>query len=466
MYSLGTSVDAAFLLFSAYLVFVLQAGFAMLTAGSARAQNKLNVMLTTVVDAAVCAIFYYIFGFACAYGRPWNGFVGRGDFTEWLNLANSAQFDEYFNPRRGENHPWNPLANHRVWVFEWATAAAVAAIASGAMAERSQVTAHVACSAFLSGFVYPVICHWVWEPHGWLSVYSQGTRLMGVGMIDIAGSGAIHLTGAIAGFWGAIILGPRRGRFHSNGADDAAQPKESSSQGGRSTLVVMGTLLLWLGWYGINPGSILGIVPKHYVAMDVVVDRAAVTTTLAGAAAAITMLFARRLMRGRWDVEDACSGLLGGLVAVSAGCTVIEPSVAVLLGFLAAWMLIGTKQLAMAVGLDDPVEAVQRHGACGLLGLLFVGLLAKEDHVMQTFGDGYSNQETPCGWLYGIRGRKLLAAQAIGAACVVGWTSVAMAPLFLMLRMAGLLRISEEEEDARLGFSADDNYEHVLGQER
>ncbi|GBG83400.1 hypothetical protein CBR_g37114 [Chara braunii] len=444
----------------------MQAGFAMLTAGAARSQNKSNIiMLTTVVDAAVCAIFYYFFGFACAYGRPWNGFVGKHNFGGWMNFAQFAEYDdEYPSARPGQGNPWNPLGNHRVWVFEWASAAAVAAIASGAMAERSQVTAHIASSAFLSGFVYPVICHWVWEPHGWLSVYSQGKRVMGVGMLDIAGSGTIHLTGAIAGFWGALILGPRLGfsRSKSGYGGYGGASSRGRGHGRSSTLVVLGTLLLWLGWYGIYPGSILGIVPRHYTAMKGVVNRAAITTTLAGAASAIATFFVRRWLTGSWKVEDACGGLVGGLVAASAGCAVIEPSAGMLLGVIAALVLIAVKRLAKAVGLDDPMEALQRHGACGLVGLLFVGVFATEDYVMQMFGDDELPDETPCGWLYGKRGRKLLAAQAIGAACIVGWTSVAMAPLFLLLRIAGLLRISREEEAARFG---DRDSDLVLGDE-
>ncbi|GBG83399.1 hypothetical protein CBR_g37113 [Chara braunii] len=417
-----TGTDTTFLLFSAYLVFVMQAGFCMYCAGSVKdsAQNTLNIIVMNVVDAAVSAIAYYLFGFALAYGEPSNGFIGKGNF---------AHHDFYATGQDG--YAVNPFANHGIWIYEWASAAVVAGIASGSIAGRSQVTAYVACSAFLTGFVYPVISHWAWATYGWLNPYRTPQPFLKVGMADFGGSGAIHMTGGIAGFWGAWIEGPRRGRGEPR---DVPQPMNGHS----TAFVVLGTLLLWLGWYGFNPGSDFDIVPATDFPINVIVERAAVTTTLAGAAGGLTMLFVRRLNTREWEVEDMCSGVIGGLVAVSAGCGVIESWAAVLLGFLGAWVLIGMKMVAMAIRLDDPVESSQRHFGCGLLGLLFVAFFAKKEYAVHLYGDNFY------GIVYGGSGR-VLAAQAIGALCTVAWTSVTMAPFFFVLHQLGLLRMSAEE---------------------
>ncbi|GBG41633.1 hypothetical protein CBR_g74721 [Chara braunii] len=430
-----TGTNAMFLLFSAYLVFAMQAGFGMLCAGSVRAKNALNIMLTNVMDAAAGAISFFVFGFAFAFGggAESNAFIGDYNFAQSHFSADDA------------------LANYGMWMFQWAFAAAAAGITSGSIAERTQFTGYLAYSTFLTGFVYPVIAHWVWAPSGWISAFNTGNMFLDVGMVDFAGSGVVHMTGGIAGFMGAWIEGPRLGRFDAKG-------RTQEMKGHSGTLVVLGTFLLWFGWYGFNPGSLTAIVPADGVLKHAIVARAAVTTTLSGGAAALTTLFARRWMTGHWNVTDVCNGLLGGFAAVTAGCSVIEPWAAILLGFLAAWTLIGMNRLAERIKYDDPLEAFQLHGGCGLLGVVFVGLLAKKSFLMEAYG---KVEGTPYGLFYG-GGGKLLAAQLIGAICIAAWTAVTMGVLFYALQMFGLLRITQEEEAAGLDLTAHGNSSYVF----
>ncbi|PPR91861.1 hypothetical protein GOBAR_AA28817 [Gossypium barbadense] len=222
------AVDNTYLLFSAYLVFSMQLGFAMLCAGSVRAKNTMNIMLTNVLDAAIGGLFYYLFGFAFAFGSPSNGFIGRHHFA--LRSVPSSSFD-YSN-----------------FLYQWAFAIAAAGITSGSIAERTQFVSYLIYSSFLTGFVYPVVSHWFWATDGWASASRADDFLFGSGVIDFAGSGVVHVVGGVAGLWGALIEGPRIGRFDHSGRSVALR-------GHSATLVVIGTFMLWFGWYGFNPGS-------------------------------------------------------------------------------------------------------------------------------------------------------------------------------------------------------------------
>ncbi|GKE85550.1 ammonium transporter 1 member 1, partial [Tanacetum coccineum] len=185
------AVDTTYLLFSAYLVFSMQLGFAMLCAGSVRAKNTMNIMLTNVLDAAAGGLFYYLFGFAFAFGTPSNGFIGRYNFA--LQDIPSSIFD------------------YSYFLYQWAFAIAAAGITSGSIAERTQFVAYLIYSAFLTGFVYPVVSHWFCSVDGWASASNLDNLFLGSGVIDFAGSGVVHMVGGIAGLWGALIEGPRIG---------------------------------------------------------------------------------------------------------------------------------------------------------------------------------------------------------------------------------------------------------------
>ena len=439
--SVTDSINTVYLLFSAYLVFVMQLGFAMLCAGSVRAKNALNIMLTNVVDAVVGSISYYLFGFAFAFGDGSNSnpFIGT-NFFALFNIPNTSYDYSFF-------------------LYQWAFAIAVAGITSGSIAERTQFTSYLIFSFFLTGFVYPIVAHWVWSSSGWLSP-SSSDLLLGSGAIDFAGSGVVHLVGGIAGFWGSFIEGPRVGRFDAFG-------KPIQMRGHNATLVVLGTFLLWFGWFGFNPGSfdkILVAYPNTSQGNWTAVGRTAVTTTLAGSTAGLVTLFGRRLLVGHWDALDVCNGLLGGFVAITSGCSVVEPWAAIVCGFVAAWVLIGLNILALKLKFDDPLEATQLHGGCGAWGLIFTGLFAKEEFVIQAYDSGESGVVRPFGLFMG-GGWGLIGAQAIEVLVIVGWVSLTMGPLFYGLHKLGILRISPEEEIAGLDISRHGGYAYAHHEE-
>ncbi|MED6197721.1 Thioredoxin amt13 [Stylosanthes scabra] len=359
--SVTNSINTIYLLFSAYHVFVMQIGFAMISAGSVRAKNAMNIMLINVVDAVVGSISFYLFGFAFAYGDS-NPFIGTNLFA----LANIP----------------NRTYDYSFFLYQWAFAIAVAGIT--------------------------IVVHWVWSSSGWLSA-SSSEPFLGSGAIDFAGSGVVHLVGAIAGHWGSIIEGPRVGQFDAFG-------KPIPLRGHNATLVVLGTFLLWFGWFEFNPGSFDKIVVAYSSSSDqgnwTSVGRIAVVTTLAGSTASIVTLFGQRLLIGHWDTMDVCNGLLGGFVAITSGCSVVEPWAAIICGFVSAWILIGLNILALKLNYDDPLEAAQLHGGCGLWGLLFTGLFAKEGFVIQTYNKGEIGVVRPYGLILG-GGFGLIGAQIV-----------------------------------------------------
>ncbi|XP_021281984.1 uncharacterized protein LOC110414912 [Herrania umbratica] len=416
------AIDNTYLLFSAYLVFAMQLGFAMLCAGSVRAKNTMNIMLTNVLDAAAGALSYYLFGFAFAFGSPSNGFIGRHFF--------------------GLKAYPSPSSDYSFFLYQWAFAIAAAGITSGSIAERTQFVAYLIYSSFLTGFVYPTVSHWFWSGDGWASASRSDNLLFGSGVIDFAGSGVVHMVGGIAGLWGALIEGPRLGRF------DRAD-RSVALRGHSASLVVLGTFLLWFGWYGFNPGSFLTIVKGYgrgggYYGQWSAIGRTAVTTTMAGCTAALTTLFSKRLLVGHWNVIDVCNGLLGGFAAITSGCSVVEPWAAIICGFVAAWVLIGFNLLASKLKYDDPLEAAQLHGGCGAWGLLFTGLFATEAYVNEVYP---GRPGRPHGLFMG-GGGKLLGAQIIQILVIAGWVTATMGPLFYVLHKMKLLRISENDETA------------------
>ncbi|KAL4376629.1 hypothetical protein GQ457_02G035150 [Hibiscus cannabinus] len=292
----------------------MQLGFSMLCAGSVRAKNTMNIMLTKVLDAATDNLFYYLFGFA--YGLPFNGFIGRHYFV--LGSIPSSFYD-YNN-----------------FLYQWAFTIAAAGITSGSIVERTQFVAYLIYSPFLTGFVYLVVSHWFWETDGWANAFQTNKFFFDSGVIDFVGSDVVHIIGGVASLWGALIEGPRIGRFDHTGRSVALC-------GHSATLVVLGTFMLWFGWYGFNPGSFNKISSfydsGYYYGQWSAVGRTAVTTTLAGCAVALTTLFCKKnlnraLEDGHWNVTDFCNGLLGGFTAITSGYSVVEPWASIICGFV------------------------------------------------------------------------------------------------------------------------------------
>ncbi|KXZ51498.1 hypothetical protein GPECTOR_12g461 [Gonium pectorale] len=291
------ALDVSFILFSGYLVFIMQLG--------------MNILLKNMLDACVGAMGFYLFGYAFAYGRKEgqksNGFIGNWNFALSYTTQTSFSGEEF------AAQGWH------LFFFQWSFCAATTSIVSGAVAERCTFTAYLAYAFFLSSFVYPVLVHWVWDPSGWLSAFNTSrdgyAMILRTGAVDFAGSGVVHMTGGLAALMGAWIIGPRVGRF-----DEAGNVQEI--KGHSATLVVMGTFLLWFGWFGFNPGSNLTIASQ---AAATVVSRIAVCTALAGGAGGIAMLLYKHATTGAWDVIAVCNGILAGLVAITSACSVVEP---------------------------------------------------------------------------------------------------------------------------------------------
>ncbi|KAG2429741.1 hypothetical protein HXX76_010525 [Chlamydomonas incerta] len=397
----------------------------MLEAGAIRSKNAMNILLQTVLDGAASAVMWYLVGFGFAYGigdNP-NGFIGDALFA----------LSRYSSHNTGTG-----IGQWTNWFFQWAFCATAATIPAGAVAERFNFNAYLGYSLFLGGFVYPVVAHWVWCPTGWLGYGKATAPFLGAGMVDFAGSGVVHMTGGLAGLTGAWLVGPRLGRFDMDG-------RPVPMPGHSAILVVLGTVLLWFGWYGFNPGSALVADVRNSA---LIAGRAAVTTTLSGAAGGLTCLLLGFFRHVAWDLISLCNGMLCGFVAVTAGCHVIEPWAALICGSCAAFIFEGTVNLLLWLRVDDVVSAGPMHGFCGAWGVLFVGLLAKEEYIQEAYVRG----SYPYGLFYG-GGGLLLASQVIGILSIGGWVLGTMGPFFLLFRAAGSLRISAEDEHKGLDAS-------------
>ena len=384
----------------------------------------MNILLKNVLDACVGSLAFYLLGYGFAYGGS-NPFIGTGDFALYS-----------LRPTAGVTDPI-AISDWASFLFQWAFAAAAATIVSGSVAERTSFIAYILYSVFLTSFVYPVVVHWIWDSAGWLSAFNGESPLFGTGMIDFAGSGVVHMVGGFSGFWGAFMVGPRVGRFDADG-------QVVDMPGHSATLVVLGTFLLWFGWYGFNPGSWLSI--DSSVAAEVV-GRVAVTTTLAAGTAGTTSLVFRYYLTGAWNLIDVCNGLLAGLVSVTAPCPVIEPWAAIICGFVGAFVFVGASMLLVKFKIDDPLEACPMHGFCGAWGVIFVGLMATPEYVAQAY-----SEDADYGIFYGGKG-KLFACQVIGVVAIVAWVSAMLGPFFFALQKANILRVKPSEEMVGLDVS-------------
>merc|ERR1719453_3058206 len=317
-------IDVIWYIYCGTLVFLMQAGFAMLEVGSVRKKNSKNILVKNFMDACIGAIMWWATGYAIAFGtdKDRNRFAGGGDGYFWFNKVDTAS-----------GQP--DVGFYQFWFFQYAFAAA----------ERCQMAAYFLYACLLVGLVYPVVVHWVWSADGWLSNfagkeagdpavddYNPARTWVSVGVIDFAGSGVVHLTGGVSGFMGALILGPRIGRF----VEGSVVTKGFSPQS--SALQALGTFLLWFCWYAFNAGSTLGM----WEGAPLVAARCCVTTTLSAAACAITNVIINYLLTGgEYSLNATLNGVLGGLVSITAGCPVVEPGMAVIIGMIGAFVYTG-----------------------------------------------------------------------------------------------------------------------------
>lgn len=385
------------------LVFFMQAGFALVEAGLTRAKNVVNIFAKNMTDAIVGVLAFFATGWAFAFGESGGWFIGTSNFfLQDLDLASI---------------PEGGLSPGTSWFFQAVFAATAVTIASGAMAERTKFVSYVIFSAVMCAFIYPVVVHWTWG--GGLIA---DININGAVFSDFAGSGIVHMTGGIAAFMGALFLGPRIGKYDADG-------KMRAIPGHNIPFAILGVFILWVGWFGFNPGSEL--------LADEFVAGIAVNTMLAAAAGGLATAITIWLVAGKPDVAMIGNGVLAGLVAITAPCGAVTPVWSVVIGGVAGILVVFSVFFFDKIKIDDPVGAVSVHGVCGAWGLLSIGLFAKYD-------DAFLGRED-AGLIYG-GGIDQLAVQALMLLIILVWVSVCTGILFFVLKHTIGLRVSAEEE--------------------
>ena len=390
MYS---SVNTIWILVAAALVFLMQAGFAMVETGFTRAKNAGNIIMKNLMDYCLGAPIYWLLGFG-------------------LMFAGSGPFIGGFDPMVKGDYSSILPDGVPLWVyliFQTVFCATAATIVSGAMAERTKFSAYCLYSMIISAVIYPISGHWIWGG-GWLAE---------LGFHDFAGSTAVHMVGGISALIGAKMLGPRIGKYDSNG-------KPKAIPGHSLTLGALGVFILWFCWFGFNGGSTVSATGD-----DVLTSMGSifVTTNLAAATAAVATMCLTWIRYKKPDVSMTLNGSLAGLVAITAGCDLVSPLGAAIIGIIAGIVIVFAVEFFDKIAkIDDPVGAISVHGVCGALGTILVGFFAV---------DG--------GLLYG-GGADLLLVQIAGVLAVAAWVTVTMIIVFTIIKYTVGLRVPKEVE--------------------
>ncbi len=415
-----TNLDFTWMLLAGFLVFFMQAGFAMLEGGFIRQTGVVNSMAENFMDACVTAIVFFVVGYGIAYAS----YVNADDVA--AAAAEGEVIEEVGNPffsapvlalDGADGTEEGDGLTFIDFFFQFAFAGAAATIATGAMAERTDFRGKLIYSAILGAFIYPVVVFWTWG----------GGFLEDLGFLDFAGSTIVHQTGGILALVGALVVGPRVGRVFGK------PPRPSNLM-----MASLGTFILWFGWYGFNVGSTLAASDLDQMGL------VAVNTTLAAAMGALfAMLYAYFTKGGTWDLSLILNGSLAGLVGITAGCAFLAPGAALITGAIAGVLVVVAMDAMEAVKIDDAVGAFAVHGACGMWGSLAIGLFALGG---LTGGDA--------GILSG-GGADLLIAQVIGVVAVTAWAGVIGFAMFKAIDAIGLLRMPEAADAVGI-----DAYEH------
>jgi Amt family ammonium transporter len=380
-----THANYLWTLVAACLVFFMQAGFALVEAGFTRAKSSINIMMKNLMDFSIGSIAFWAIGFGLMFGASATGWFGTTGF-----------FLSDFTP---DGDPW-VLA---FWMFQVVFAATAATIVSGAMAERTKFTGYILYSCIVSALIYPIFGSWAWG-----SLFNGSGWLEGFGFIDFAGSTVVHSVGGWAALAGAIVLGPRLGKYTKDG-------KIKPIMGHNIPLAALGVFILWLGWFGFNPGST--------TTADTSIAMIFVNTNLAAAAGACLAMIVSWMKFGKPEVGMSLNGALAGLVAITAGCANVLPGSAIIIGAVAGVIVVFSVMFFDKIKIDDPVGAVSVHGVNGAWGTLAAGI----------FNIG--------GTSAGIIGVQLLGI----VACFI-WTFPTAFILFKLIDKTIGLRVSPEEE--------------------
>jgi Amt family ammonium transporter len=412
--TLGFSLDVVWLFTGAILVFIMQAGFALVETGLTRAKNATNITMKNVMDFCFGAIVYWAIGWGFMWGADaLGGLIGSDQFFNApmeLTMENGAYYKN--------------------WFFQVVFAATAATIVSGAMAERTQFKSYLVYTCFISAFIYPISGHWVWNPDGWLAK---------LGFHDFAGSTVVHSVGGWAALMGAAVLGPRIGKY-IKGPDGKITVK--AFPGHNIPYAALGVLLLFFGWFGFNGASTgIATVGGGGIWSGLNIARVCVTTTLAASGGAVSALIFSWIWFKKPDASMTLNGLLAGLVGITAPCAIVSPGAAVIIGFIAGVLVVlAVEFIDKVLKIDDPVGASSVHLVCGIFGTLAVGIWgnAPDDGIL--------------GLLHG-GGFAQLGKQFIGILAVGAWAAITSLILFFIIKAVIGLRVSPKEELVGLDLS-------------
>ena len=386
-----SAIDTVWVSLCAAIIFFMEAGFALLEAGFVRAKNAMSIIAKVIMDIAFGGLAFYIVGFGIAYGASngWFAFdTGITDADLGLGLT---------------------VSNKLFWFIQLGFAIAAISIVSGAVAERMKVWAYAIFVVIFCGIMYPLAANWVWNPNGWLALR---------GFNDFAGSAAVHAMGGFAALAAAIVLGPRLGKYGQDG-EPVAIP------GHNLPLAAVGGFILWFGWFGFNPGSTLGAVGNWEL-----IGTVATNTFLASAAGGISTMFYTYFKYGQIDITMTINGVLAGVVAIPAGCKVVGPDAALLIGIIAGVLVDVAVILIDKIKIDDPVGAIAVHGVNGLFGTIAVGLFASD------------------GGLFFGGGTALLLTQCLGVLVIGAFSFTITYVIMTVMKKTIGIRVSRSEETA------------------
>ena len=399
-------LDNIWVFIAGCLVFFMQAGFALVEAGLTRAKNVVNIFAKNMADAIIGILAFFASGYALAFGGGNDFFGDTGFFLQGLGDLNEMGGSGVIN-----------LSHGTFFFFQAVFAATAVTICSGAMAERTKFVSYLVFSVFMCAIIYPVVVHFTWGG-GLIAQISIGDAVYS----DFAGSGVVHMTGGIAAAVGAFLVGARKGKFAADGSARAIP-------GHSIPFAILGVFILWLGWFGFNPGSEL--------AADNLVTGVALNTMLAAAAGGLATTVVVWLKTGKPDVAFIGNGVLAGLVAITGPCGAVTPVMSLVIGAIGGVIVVFAVAFFDKVKIDDPVGAISVHGVVGAWGVISIGIFAKYD-------DAFLLRED-AGLLYG-GGFEQLAVQLIMIGIIAVWVGVMSFIVFGALKATIGLRVSEEEE--------------------
>ena len=387
-------LDIVWTMVAAFLVYFMQAGFAMVETGFTRAKNAGNIVMKNMMDFVIGSIAFFLIGFGLMFGQG-NGIIGLSGFFDPYSLESTLQSD------LGIALPIGVFM-----IFHTVFCATAATIVSGAMAERTKFSSYLIYSACISIFIYPVTGHWIWGG-GWLS---------SLGFHDFAGSTAVHSVGGWCALIGAAILGPRIGKYREDG-------KPNAIPGHNLSLGALGTFILWFCWFGFNCGSTTAATES--------LGDIAMTTNLAAAAATLVALFFTWVRYGKPDVSMTMNGALAGLVGITAGCDIVSNYGALAIGIICGFAVVLVVEFVDRVlKIDDPVGATGVHWACGMIGTILTGVFVKSPVLAE----------------YGMSRIQFIGIQVIGVAAVGAFTAVMAFIIFTAIDKTVGLRVTPQEE--------------------